>query len=249
MVLLVTEATEVRLQRLLLAIYWIFAFNAAGELYVADYMNCRVRKINSSGIVSTIAGKGRLGYYGGDGGLADTTALVAVAGICFDTEGNLYIADDGARILKVNPAGIITTVAGDGIGGAGSGDGGPATMAQIWPFKVAVDAPGNIYIAEYSLDKVRKVSPSGIITTFVGTGVGAYSGDGGPATAAEINAPSGLALDSCGNLYISCAHDNHIRKVLIDPICDNPATLWVHRGLLPEVRYQSTPTPPMMCCT
>lgn len=203
-------------------------FDNNGDLYIADYNNTRVRKINSAGIVNTIAGTGALTGYGGDGGLAAATSIYGPSGLCFDNEGNLYIADWHSRVMKVNPAGIITTVAGNGVGLSG-GDGTPATVAQTRPFKVAFDAAGNLYIAEYNFDKVRKVSPSGIITTFVGTGVGAYSGDGGPATAAEINAPAGLAFDSCGNLYIPCAHDNHIRKVLIDPFCDNPAALWAQR--------------------
>lgn len=193
-----------------------------GSLYIADAYNWRVRKINSAGFISTVAGRGvsTTYVYGGDGGPADTTTIGTPYGICFDETGNLFIANRTSRVMKVNTTGTITTYAGGDIGGS-SGDGNPATAAVISPYKIAMDKNNNLYLAEYytSSNKVRMVSNSGIITTVVGTGMSGYSGDNGLATAAQLNYPSGVAIDTCGNVYIADAWNNRIREVLFYPTC------------------------------
>ncbi|MGZ4001291.1 MAG: NHL domain-containing protein, partial [Mucilaginibacter sp.] len=185
------------------------AADAAGNVYISQ--GFRVRKISSSGIISTVAGVGTQSYTG-DGGPATMAQLNGVTALTVDATGNLYLCD-GSCIRKVNTAGIINTIAGNAIGGF-SGDGGPATSAQLnSPSSVAVDLSGNIYIADQMNNRIRKVNASGTITTVVGDGNGGYYGDGGPATSAEIYSPSGVAVDNAGNLYISEQANNTIRKV------------------------------------
>ncbi len=189
------------------------AMDASGNLYIADWNNHRIRKVDAAGNISTVAGTGTVpGDYSGDGGAATAAQLDQPSDVAVDASGNLYIADsDNNRVRKVDAAtGIITTVAGTGTGGF-SGDGGPATSAQIrYPGSVALDASGNLYIA--ANHRIRKVDTAGVITTVAGTGTQGYSGDGGAATSAQIRYPSSVALDASGNLYI--ADGNHrIRKV------------------------------------
>ena len=193
------------------------AVDSAGNLYIADTMNDRVREVSASGIIGTVAGGGTSGL--GDGGPATSAQLSAPSGLAVDGAGNLYIADTGYnRVRRVSPNGTINTVA-----GAGSasywGDGGPAVSAQVSnPGGVFVDGAGNLYIADMGNNRVRKVSASGIITTIAGSGTGGYSGDGGPATSAQLNAPQGAAMDSAGNLYIADSGNNLVRKVSPDGI-------------------------------
>ncbi len=200
------------------------AMDSAGDLYIADWLNCRVRKV-AGGIISTVAGNGSC-TYGGDGGPA-TSAGLSPVGVALDNAGDLYIADWGnCRVRKV-AGGIITTVAG-GIGGtvAGAGacgyggDGGPATSAGLnQPSGVAVDSAGDLYIADTVNCLVRKVA-GGIITTVAGVNSAGttsgcrYAGDGGPATSAALNWPSGVAVDSAGNLYIADTNNCRVRKVV-----------------------------------
>ena len=194
------------------------AVDAAGNLYIADGNNNRIRKVNvTTGIITTVAGNGNQGY-SGDGGAA-TSAQLAIAyqsGLAVDAAGNLYIADcDNNRIRKVNAAtGIITTVAGNGTQGY-SGDGGAATSAQLdWPWGVAVDASGNIYIADEVNNRIRKVdATTGIISTVAGNGTWGYSGDGGAATSAKMNGPTGVAVNAAGSLFIVDHGSSIIRKV------------------------------------
>ncbi len=185
-------------------------FDALGNLYIADDQNYRIRKINTSGIISTFAGTGSFGYYG-DGSNAISAGLQNPEGLAFDAAGNLYIADySSARIRKVNTLGIISTVAGNGTQGF-SGDGGAATAAELNnPARVAFDAAGNLYIADEYNNRIRMVNTSGIISTVAGS-TGGYSGDGGQATAAKLSYPTGIAFDAAGNLYIS--NGDCIRKV------------------------------------
>ena len=131
-----------------------------------------------------------------------------------DGQGNVYIADFfNSRVRKVSPGGTITTFAGTGIQGF-SGDGGPATSARLLgPQGVAVDGQGNVYIADGNDDRVRKVSPAGTITTFAGTGHTGFSGDGGPATSAQLSSPYGVAVDGKGNVYIADRQNIRVRKV------------------------------------
>ncbi|SRR5579871_150745 len=189
---------------------WGIAFDNAGNLYISDLTNGRVRRLTPSGIISTYAGNGTQGF-SGDGGAATSASLNQPTGVAVDSSGNLYIADrSNNRIRQVTPGGTITTVAGNGQAGF-SGDGGLATSAMLnGPLAVAVDAAGNVYIADTLNNRIRKVS-GGTITTVAGSGVGNYSGDGGSALSAPVFSPSGINVDSVGNLYI--ATGGGIRKV------------------------------------
>jgi sugar lactone lactonase YvrE len=192
------------------------AVDASGNLYIADLANNRIRKVAvGTGIISTVAGNGTAGY-SGDGGAATSAELNYPYGVAVDASGNLYIADTfSSRIRMVSAAtGIITTVAGNGTRGY-SGDGGAATSSELDELTgVAVDASGNLYIADGGTDKIRKVAAAtGIVTTVAGNGPRGYSGDGGAATSAELDVPYGVAVDASGNLYISDEGSNRIRKV------------------------------------
>lgn len=185
----------------------------SGNLYIADYGNHRVRKIGTSGVITTIAGTGSFGY-SGDGGSATSAELSNPVGITLDNLGNLYIADIfNHRIRKVDTSGIVTTVVGTGVAGY-SGDGGQATSAQLYnPTGVAIDTSGNLYIADTFNHRIRKIDPSGIITTVVGTGIAGYSGDNGVATLAQLYNPTGITTDTSGNLYITDTNNHCICKI------------------------------------
>lgn len=167
----------------------------------------------SSFLITTVAGNGTVGY-SGDGGPATSATLHSPGPVAADSFGNLYIGDlNNLRVRKANPAGVITTIAGNGIAGY-SGDGGPATSAEIsGQTGLAVDASGNLYIADYFNMRVRKVTPSGTITTVAGNGNKGFSGDGGPATSASLYAPSAVAIDGLGNLFIADSDNYRVRKV------------------------------------
>ncbi len=185
------------------------ALDAAGNLYIADSNNSRVRKVSTGGIITTLAGGGS----GGDGGPATSAQLESPLGVAVDAAGDLFIADtNGNRARRVLPNGTISTAAGNGTSGY-SGDGGPATGAQLWtPYGVAVDSAGNLFIAEATTNRVRKVS-NGVISTVAGTTIGGFSGDGGPATSAQLFSPQSVAVDASGNLYIADSMNNRVRKV------------------------------------
>jgi uncharacterized protein YjdB len=187
--------------------------DASGNIYISEYFGNRIRKINTSGIISTVAGTGSA-TFGGDGGPATAAQLNRPSGMGMDAAGNLYFADfDNNRVRKINTSGVISTIAGTGTSGY-SGDGGAGTSANLaLPFRVAVDGPGNVYIADFLNSRVRKVNTSGVITTVAGTGTNGFSGDGGPATAANITYAFGVSLDASNNLYISDYNNNRIRKV------------------------------------
>jgi uncharacterized protein (TIGR03437 family) len=189
------------------------AVDAAGNLYIADYGNQRIRRVSPAGIISTVAGNGQQGY-SGDGGPATSASLQGPWGVAVDAAGNLYIADQfNDRIRRVSPSGIISTVAGNGQRGY-SGDGGPATSAALsYPAHVAVDAAGNLFIADQENHRIRKVSAAGIISTVAGNGAYKFSGDGGPATAASLNGPRGVAVDAAGNMHIAGDGNQRIRRV------------------------------------
>jgi len=198
------------------------AIDAQGNLFVTERGNNRVRKVTPDGIISTVAGNGKSGWNGviSDGGPATEAVVGGPTGVAVDARGNLYIATGthDNRIRKVTPDGIIHTVAGNGIRGFG-GDGGPATAAALnYPQDVIVDTQGNLYIADSYNHRIRKVTPDGIIHTVAGNGSAGFSGDGGPATAAALNGPVGLAADAQGNLYIADANNRRIRKVTPDGI-------------------------------
>ncbi len=189
------------------------ACDHAGNIYIADSYNSRIRKINSSGIITTIAGNGTSGYTG-DNILADTTEIYNPHCLTVDADENIYFTDFGNyRIRKINNAGMITTIAGSGVGG-NSGDNGPATVAEIYsPWGITMDNSGNVYFSDYFLNVVRKINTSGIITTIAGKGDYGYSGDNGPADSAKFENVSGLAIDNSGNLYISDVENARIRRV------------------------------------
>ena len=189
---------------------WSLAVDVSGNLYITDARNHRVRKVNAAGIISTVAGDGG-DIFGGDGGPATATSVLPVD-IFVDPGGNLYLADASYRVRKVNGDGIITTIACNGTSGF-TGDGGPATAASCVPYRVARDSAGNLYVADGSSKRIRKVSAAGIITTVAGRGTGQSSGDGGPATLAELIQPLGVAVDPAGNVYIADEGSNRIRKV------------------------------------
>ena len=197
------------------------ALDGAGNLFIADTDNHRIRKVDSAGVITTVAGTGRFGLGGnfGDGGPATAARLRSPEGVALDGAGNLFIADtDNHRIRKVDSAGVITTVAGTGRFGLGGnfGDGGPAIQAAVfYPSDVAVDGAGNLFIAERFYNQIRKVDSAGVITTVAGTGefFGGFSGDGGPAIQAALNSPRGVALDGAGNLFIADTGNHRIRKV------------------------------------
>lgn len=189
------------------------ALDKAGNLYIADTRNNRIRKINTDGTVSTFAGTGAAGY-SGDGGAATSATLLRPYGIDFDDADNLYIADaDNYRIRKIDVSGIITTVAGTGTEGY-NGDNIPATLAQFRGIRdIVADKRGNIYVSDVSDHRVRKIDAAGIITTIAGTGTKGYSGDGGAATDAELNGPAGIAVNSAGDLLIADAGNRRLRMI------------------------------------
>jgi len=189
------------------------ALDSTGNIYIADCFNYRIRKIDISGNISTVAGNGIAGYTG-DSMQATSTEINHPWGVTIDRAGNIFIADwYNNRIRKVNPAGIITTVAGTG-GFGSSGDSGLATLATLSrPTGVRVDLSGNIFIADWGYNVIRKVNPAGIIYTIAGNKTAGYTGDGGPATSAELNSPLDISLDNTDNIYISDQNNNRIRKI------------------------------------
>ncbi|WP_453072230.1 NHL domain-containing protein [Streptomyces omiyaensis] len=189
------------------------AVDSTGVLYIGDYRNHRIRKVSPDGKISTIAGNGKAAFTG-DGGPAVAAQIWGPIGVTVDSTGTLYFADtSNHRIRKITPDGKITTIAGTKSKGSG-GDGGPATAAQLnGPAAVALDSAGALYIVDQNNHRIRKVTPDGKITTVTGTNDKGFSGDGGPATAAQLNMPYGIAVDCVDALYIADFHNNRIRKV------------------------------------
>ena len=189
------------------------AADASGNLYVADTRNRRIRKVSSSGTITTLAGTGD-NDFSGDLGPAVSADLSNPQGVAVDAQGNVYIADTGNdRIRKVTPVGIITTIAGNGSTGF-AGEGVPATSAQLnGPSRVALDPAGNIYFTDNGNNVVRRISTAGIIRTVAGNGQYGFSGDGGPATSAMLANPIGLAIDLSGGILIADADNRRVRRV------------------------------------
>lgn len=202
------------------------AVDGAGNLYIADTNNHRVRKVTRDGTITTVAGSGPTGYLqgglAGDGGSATAARLARPFGLAVDSVGSLYIADGfNNRIRRVTPEGTIATVAGSGptgyLQGGLAGDGGPATLARLnFPRAVVLDAAGNIYVADALNHRIRRVGPDGIIHTIAGSGPtgylrGGFAGDGGPPAHARLAFPAGLTLGPGRTLYIADAENHRIR--------------------------------------
>lgn len=184
------------------------AVDMAGNVYVSDAANHKIRKITTDGMVSTLAGSGELGSLDGKGPIA---SFYNPSGIAVDTMGNVYVADhDNNRIRKITPDGTVSTVAGSDT--VGNKDGHSTEASFFYPSAVAVDISGNVYITDQINHKIRKLSPDGEVTTLAGNGsVGSVDG---PGTAASFNYPAGIAVDLSGNLYIADQLNCKIRKVV-----------------------------------
>lgn len=189
------------------------ALDSLGDLFIADTGDNRVRMLDlRTGIISTVAGDGDLGW-SGDGHPAGTAELSAPEGLALDAQGDLFIADAGNERIRKVSNGLITTLAGDGTSGF-SGDGGAATKAQLsLPLGLAVDSRGNLYIADSGNNRVRKVDLGGVITTVAGSGGAGFSGDSHAAAAATLNLPVALAVSDSNDLYIADSANNRIRVV------------------------------------
>jgi sugar lactone lactonase YvrE len=193
--------------------------DAAGNIYIADTGNNRIRKVDAAtGFMSTVVNANVGAPVGskGDGGQGANALINNPGGLALDAAGNLYFADTGNnKIRKLATNGIITTVAGNQFNESGfSGDGGPATSAMLHsPQGVAVDAAGNLYIADRTNSRIRMVSPNGTISTIAGNGKFTYTGDGGPATSAALNFPDDVVVDSKGNLYVA-DYQNQVVRLL-----------------------------------
>ena len=188
------------------------ALDAEGNLYVAAERGRRIRRINRSGVITTIAGNGECCDDGNGGSALD--ARISPQGLAVDRSGNLYIADGWDNVRKIDSSGMITAIVGtDGRRGF-EGDGGAAIRALVdRPLGVAADQQGYVYIADYDNDRIRVIDPDGRITTFAGTGQRGFSGDGGPATQARLNRPYAVELDAAGNLYVADRGNRRVRKI------------------------------------
>ena len=188
------------------------ALDSSGNYYIADDGNLNVMRVGTDGIINVIAGNG-FSFISGNGGLAVNAGLLDPIAVAVDASGNIYIGEFAGDVRKVTPDGIINRIAGVGVHGYG-GDNGPAIGAQLnEPYGLAVDSAGNLYIADSANNRIRKVDPSGVITTIAGTGQPGFSGDNGPATTAEIYEPSRLALDAAGDLYFVDEGNYRVRKI------------------------------------
>jgi len=186
--------------------------DSTGNLFIAEQGNNKIRRVSTTGIITTIAGTGTPGY-SGDGGPAIKAQLSGPYALAFDRQGNLYFSDIFNQVIrKIDNSGIITTVAGNGVRGF-NGDDIPAIQASLnFPREVLVDAAGSLYIADTGNHRVRRVT-AGIITTFAGNGQPGFSGDGGLATDASIDQPRGLLFDSEKNLLIANSGESRVRRV------------------------------------
>ena len=192
-------------------------FDTAGNLYIADSFNSRVRKIDTNGNISTIAGTGDFGYFG-DTNTATKAGLNRPYSLAIDKSGNIYIADAYNDVVRkvTTSSGIMSTFAGNSTQGLG-GDGGAATGALLdTPTGVVFDAAGNLYIVDTGNNRIRKVGTDGNINTFAGSGNVAFSGDGGPAVGAGLNKPQGIAIDNAGNVFVSDTLNHRVRKITPD---------------------------------
>jgi len=184
------------------------AVDAAGNVYVSDSFNHLIRKITPAGVTTTFAGTGTLGFTGGS---TATAQFYSPQGLAFDSNGNLYVADQGNNaIYKITPTGTVTILAGTGLAGYVNGAG---TVARFnGPQGIAVDATGNIYVADRNDNMIRKITSAGVVSTFAGTGAYALTNGDGP-TVAAFNRPVGVAVDAAGNVYVTDQGNNALRKI------------------------------------
>jgi len=193
------------------------AVDSTGAIYIADTNNNVIRKVSGANISTIVGSNTAPSAYGGDGAGASGAYIFHPAAIAFDGLGNYYIADTGnARIRKVDKSGTITTFVGNSISSYNF-DGPDATQSEVNnPQAIAADAVGNVYVADTNNHRIRKITPSGVITTIAGTGIAGFSGDGGPAVNAKVNNPKGIAVDTDGNVYIADTFNNRIRVITLD---------------------------------
>jgi hypothetical protein len=204
------------------------AVDVAGNVYIADWYNNVVRKV-SQGVITTIAGNGTSGY-SGDNGPATSAELNGPTAVAVDASGNVYIAETGNNVVRMVSNGVITTFAGNQSWVGYAGDNGPAASAVFHrPTGVAVDTSGNVYIADNYNNRIRRVS-NGVITTIAGNGVQGYSGDNGPATAAELALPWGVAVDAAGNVYVADFFNNAVRVLAPIPFTARAASMSAEAG-------------------
>ncbi len=219
--------------------------DATGNVYVVDSSNFRIRVVDTSGVVRTIAGVGGTEFgYAGDGGPATEALLLYPSGIDLDSQGNIYIVDQfNSVVRKVDTSGIITTIAGIGQQNGFSGDGGPATQAKMtYPQDVLIDDLGNILISDYKNHRIRRVDPSGTIETIAGIGKNGYFGDGGPALLAWLNNPVGLVLYSQDSFLVVDSLNHRVREVTLRDLSQTP-TQTPTSTRTPTATATSTPTP------
>jgi hypothetical protein len=218
----------------------------AGNIYIADQSNNKIRMVNTAGIISTFAGNGSAAY-SGDGGQATSASLNHPSGVAIDGNGYIYISDAGNNcIRRVDGTGIINTYAGTGTAGF-SGDGGSAYSAMLNnPDKITIDNWGNIYIADFGNHRIRMINSMGTITTVAGNGTAGFSGDGGPATSASLQFPREVTIDVSGNIFIADEYNNRIRKVdpngIITTYCGNGTQAYTGDGGLPSNATLANPT-------
>ena len=184
------------------------AIDSTGNIYVADALNSRIRKITVNGVVTTFAGSGALGN---SDGTAATASFNFPTALVFDASGNLYVTDSQAHnVRKITPAGVVSTFAGSGIFSSVDGTGTAASFRA--PSGIVIDSAGNLFVADAVADVIRKITPAGVVTTFAGTTDVAGNADG-TGTTASFNDPFGLAIDASGNLFVADAQNNKIRKI------------------------------------
>jgi sugar lactone lactonase YvrE len=183
------------------------AVDSSGNVYVGDFSNHRIRKITSGGVVSTLAGDGTSGF---NDGATSSAKFDSPFGVAVDSSGNVYVADYGNhRIRVITPAGVVSTFAGDGT--FGFNDGATSSAQFKYPYGVAVDSSGNVYVADSNNHRIRKITSGGVVSTLAGDGTAGYLD--GTGTAARFNLPSGVAVDSSGNVYVAEFFNHRIRKI------------------------------------
>ena len=194
------------------------AFDAEGNLYFTDFVNCRIRKIDTSGAIASIAGESFCST-DGDGGPALEARLACADGLALDAQGNLHFTEFGGnRIRRIDTDGVVTTIAGTGEAGY-TGDGGPATEATLnTPHGIAVDAESTIYFSDVGNFVVRMIDPDGIITTVAGTGQEGFAGDGGAAGETQLGDVIGIALAPSGDLCLTDSTNFRVRLVAISEL-------------------------------